>query len=59
MKATAITPDEFPTAANRFEQPTMDRDYFMALADQFRSPHLWRFENGAWTLRRTVWSESG
>jgi len=47
---------EFPVASQLFEQPEIDRDYFLALADTFRSPHLWRFENGAWTLRHAVWS---
>jgi len=32
----------------------MDRDYFMRLADAFRSPHLWKRENGQWKLRHTV-----
>ena len=41
-------------ASKVFEQPVMDRDYFMMLADSFRSPHLWKFENGKWHLRHTV-----
>jgi N-acetyl sugar amidotransferase len=48
----------FPTAAGQFEQPIMDRDYFMALADRFRSLHLWKRENGAWALRHTVWQDA-
>ena len=35
----------------------MDRDYFGALADHFRSPHLWRRDHGAWKLRHAVWHE--
>lgn len=50
----SINPKEFPEASRMFEQPVMDRDYFMALADQFRSPHLWKKENGVWKLRHTV-----
>jgi N-acetyl sugar amidotransferase len=46
---------EFPIASTLFEQPTMDRAYFMHLADRFRSPHLWRYEAGEWRLRHTVW----
>jgi len=53
----SIPEKEFPVASKMFEQPIMDRDYFMALADQFRSPHLWNFENGAWKLRYTVFGE--
>lgn len=45
---------EFPVAHAQFEQPIMDHDYFMHLADRFRPPHLWIHENGEWRLRRTV-----
>jgi len=38
-----------------FEQPVMDREYFDNLADSFRSPHLWRWQDGQWKLRHTVW----
>ena len=41
-----------------FEQPIMDRQYFMHLADRFRSPHLWKFEDGEWRLRHTVWQHT-
>ena len=41
----------FPAAAKMFEQPLMDREYFMHLADRFRSPHIWMRENGQWKLR--------
>ncbi|HUP93643.1 MAG TPA: hypothetical protein VM164_01960 [Burkholderiales bacterium] len=41
-----------------FEQPVMDRSYFDALADRFRSPHLWRYDNGDWRLRHAVWYET-
>ena len=40
-----------------FEQPVMDREYFMRLANRFRSPHLWKLENGIWKLRHAVWHE--
>ncbi len=42
---------DFPVASKLFEQPIMDRDYFDHLADRFRSPHLWKYENGDWVLR--------
>jgi hypothetical protein len=33
----------------------IDPDYFRTeLADRFRSPHLWKKENGVWNLRHTV-----
>ena len=31
----------------------MDRDYFMDLADRFRSPHIWKWEDNMWKLRYT------
>lgn len=54
----SIPAQEFPEASRMFEQPIMDKDYFMNLADHFRSPHLWRKDtNGEWKLRHTVWSD--
>ncbi|MFT8348037.1 N-acetyl sugar amidotransferase [Clostridium saccharoperbutylacetonicum] len=53
----SINEEQFPVASKMFEQPKMDRDYFMHLADRFRSPHLWKFENGIWKLRHTVFNE--
>ena len=50
----SIPTKEFPQASRMFDSPLMDREYFMALADRFRSPHLWRRENGTWKLRHTV-----
>jgi len=53
----SIPAKEFPIASQMFEQPLLDRAYFMDLADQFRSPHLWNYENGLWKLRHTVFEE--
>lgn len=53
----SIAEDEFPVASKMFEQPVMDQAYFDDLADSFRSPHLWKHENGAWALRHTVWGD--
>lgn len=53
----SIDKKHFPHIQNLFRQPQMDRDYFMSLADSFRSPHLWKRENGVWKLRHTVWNE--
>lgn len=47
---------DFPKASAMFEQPMMDRQYFDSLADRFRSPHLWKWEDYTWKLRETVWS---
>lgn len=53
----SIPPNEYPQASKMFEQAIMDREYFMRLADNFRSPHLWKFEDGQWKLRHAVWHE--
>jgi N-acetyl sugar amidotransferase len=53
----SMTPKEFPRASAEFTQPVMTRDSFLALADSFRSPHLWRREGGQWKLRHAVWME--
>jgi N-acetyl sugar amidotransferase len=55
----SVPADKFPVASRMFEQPMMTRDYFMMLADKFRSPHLWVRENGAWRLRQGMVAEPG
>ena len=47
----SIDEETFPQAYKMFEHPKMTRDYFEALTNKFRSPHLWQFENGEWSLR--------
>lgn len=46
---------EMPKAYEQFEQPEMTREYFEALTDTFRSPHLWEYEDDQWRLRETVY----
>ena len=58
FKYLSIPEKDFPVASKMFEQSIMDRDYFDNLADSFRSPHLWKKENGLWKLRHTVWHDS-
>jgi N-acetyl sugar amidotransferase len=53
----SIPANEFPEASKMFEQPVMDYEYFMHLADTFRSPHLWKYEDGKWKLRYQVWHQ--
>ncbi len=50
----SIDPKEFPVAAKMFEQPIMTREYFLKLADSFRSPHIWKFADGQWQLRNAI-----
>lgn len=47
---------EFPDKyfAEIMEYIEMKPDHFHALCDSFRSPHLWKQENGTWKLRHTV-----
>ena len=53
----SISEKEFPVAAEHFEQRIIDRDYFQNLVDSFRSPHIWKYQNGNWILRSTVWQD--
>jgi len=50
----SVPAEQFPEASRMFEQPILDRAYFDAMTDRFRSPHLWAREGGQWKLRRTV-----
>ena len=50
----SIPEKEFPHASKMFEQPIMDLNYFNNLADSFRSPHLWSYNKGQWSLRYQV-----
>lgn len=54
----SVPAEIFPEASTQFESPIMDRAYFDALANCFRSPHLWAYDNGEWRLRRTVFQEN-
>lgn len=54
FKYLSLDIDNFPEASKMFEQPKMDRNYFDALTNQFRSPHLWKFVDNKWLLRKTV-----
>ena len=51
----SLPEEQFPAASRMFEQPEMDRAYFEHLTDRFRSPHLWKHENGGWKLRHSAW----
>lgn len=54
FKYLSIDAESFPEAHKMFEHPEMTRDYFEALTNKFRSPHLWQNDNGNWSLRRQV-----
>ncbi len=40
----------------KFKHPIMTRETFAELCDEFRSPHLWKYENGQWKLRHSVFN---
>ena len=48
---------EFPVASKMFENPIMTRDYFEKLTNSFRSPHIWKYEDGNWSLRNPISNE--
>ena len=53
MSYLSISEDEYPIASGRFETPIIDEEYFRKLADSFRSPHLWVWED-SWKLRHPI-----
>jgi len=46
--------ESFGVAASQFSDPVMDKERFLALADEFRSPHLWERSDGEWVLKHQV-----
>ena len=57
FKYLSIPANEYPDAHKMFEEPIMDREYFKDLAENFRSPHLWKRENEVWKLRNAVYEK--
>ncbi len=51
----SINKKEFGEISNEFEEPKIDFNYFSKLTDTFRSPHIWKIENGKWKLRTTIY----
>jgi N-acetyl sugar amidotransferase len=54
----SLPEDKFPEAASQFEDPIMNRAYFDALTNRFRSPHLWYKDESGLHLRRTVFEQN-
>lgn len=54
FKYLSLPPAEFPIASKMFAQPLMSGEYFELLTNQFRSPHLWYFEDAKWALREKL-----
>lgn len=57
LEYLSLPETEFPVASKMFERPIMNREYFDLLVDNFRTPHLWKWE-GKWVLRHPIWSDS-
>jgi N-acetyl sugar amidotransferase len=55
LKYISVDKAEFPEASRMFENPIMDREYFLRLTNKFRSPHVWSFLNGNWELKNPIW----
>lgn len=49
-----LSVDKNEPYAALLESPTMTKESFADLANKFRSPHLWQFENGQFKLRHVV-----
>ena len=52
----SINNDQYPIASKKFEQPIFNKEYYEDLADNFRSPHLWKWSEDKWQLRNTVFN---
>jgi N-acetyl sugar amidotransferase len=50
----SIDEQSFPKAHAMFEHPEMNREYFDALTNKFRSPHLWQHDENGWSLRHRI-----
>ena len=48
---------DYPLVHKLFERPIMTKNYFNLLTDNFRSPHIWMFENNNWKLRKTIYND--
>ena len=48
---------EYPARYEKefLEYINMTQEEFLAVCDEFRSPHLWKIEDDQWALRKTPW----
>ena len=54
FKYLSLEDKSFPKASKSFEHPEMNRKYFEALSNKFRSPHIWQYAKTGWSLRNQV-----
>ena len=51
----SLDKNKFPQASLFFEEPIFTNQYYMDLADTFRSPHIWKWtDENNWELRNKV-----
>lgn len=55
MRYLSIDEKTFPKASKQFKNPILTKELFQEMADEFRSPHLWKNDADGWKLRHTVW----
>lgn len=55
LKYLSIDEKNFGKKINSlFEKPILDREYFEEITNHFRSPHLWKYTNKGFKLRKTI-----
>lgn len=50
----SINHNEFPNTKDFIEEPIFTEKYFLELCDTFRSPHIWKIENGKYVMRNKI-----
>ena len=51
----SIDKKNFPNLVNNFKNSEMTKKHFGDLCNKFRSPHIWKFKNNSWKLRKTIY----
>ena len=51
----SIDKKNFSEIMDLFQEPIIKKDYFLDLCNKFRSPHIWKFKNNKWELRKTIY----
>ena len=54
LKYLSINKKDFPKASGMFEEKEFSESYLNNLCNNFRSPHLWYYENNKWHLRNKL-----
>ena len=54
LEYLSIKKKDYPIASQMFEENEFSEKYFNNLCNNFRSPHLWYFENDKWYLRKNL-----